>query len=299
MNKVLVVGDAMLDRYYWGSATRISPEAPVPIIKVDKVEDRLGGAANVANNLAHLNVETSIIFTIGMDEPGLTLTNKLKESDIATFANKDAGGVTTMKLRTMAQGHQVGRVDFEKAPTITTTLGMLSQFERLVDITDVVIFSDYNKGALTHVRRMVLEAVESKKIVIVDPKGKSWDRYAGATIITPNIAELKEIVGDWNSEEQLATICKNIRESYEIENVLLTRSEHGMTLFNKDGRTHFDTQAKTVVDVTGAGDTVVAALAFGLANSLTMHESIKLANKAAGIVVSKLGTSTVSFDELM
>jgi rfaE bifunctional protein kinase chain/domain len=299
MNKVLVVGDAMLDRYYWGSATRISPEAPVPIIKVDKVEDRLGGAANVANNLAHLNVETSIIFTIGMDEPGLTLTNKLKESDIATFANKDAGGVTTMKLRTMAQGHQVGRVDFEKAPTITTTLGMLSQFERLVDITDVVIFSDYNKGALTHVRRMVLEAVESKKIVIVDPKGKSWDRYAGATIITPNIAELKEIVGDWNSEEQLATICKNIRESYEIENVLLTRSEHGMTLFNKDGRTHFDTQAKTVVDVTGAGDTVVAALAFGLANGLTMHESIKLANKAAGIVVSKLGTSTVSFDELM
>ena len=298
MNRVMVVGDAMLDRYYFGSVTRISPEAPIPIVKVNRVEDRLGGAANVANNLAHLTAVTSLMSITGVDEPGLALANKLREYDIAPFISKDPYGTTTLKLRTVVGGHQVSRTDFDSKPSTTTQIGLLNQFERLYQDYDVVVFSDYNKGTLGYIERMIQLCNESNIKTIVDPKGKDWEKYSGCYMITPNEKELQDAIGVWKDDGELTRNVKELMAAFNITQVLLTRSERGMTLFNQF-QTHYKTEAKSVVDVTGAGDTVVATMAWALANNYSLNKSIELANKAAGIVVSKLGTSVVSHDELL
>jgi rfaE bifunctional protein kinase chain/domain len=296
--RVLVVGDAMLDRYLFGSVERISPEAPVPVVLVTREEERLGGAANVALNVKSLGAHAMLMTVVGEDEAARRLQQLLVAGGIDLMLGRDPKLYTCVKLRIIGRAQQLVRVDFENPPTHEVLSGMLADFERVLGDYAAVLFSDYGKGGLAHIPRMIAAARAAGKPVLVDPKGSDYRRYAGATVITPNRAELAHVIGGWNTEAQLVERAQALRESLNVENLVLTRSEEGMTLFDAAGEFQVPTQAREVFDVTGAGDTVIATLATLLAAGLTVREALPAANRAGGLVVGKFGTASVTYDEL-
>jgi rfaE bifunctional protein kinase chain/domain len=296
--RVLVVGDAMLDRYWHGAVDRISPEAPVPVVKVAREEERIGAAANVAYNVATLGAQASFLGVVGDDEPGKRLEALMREIGIAAHLKRDPGLRTTVKLRVIGRQQQLLRMDFENEPDHEVLSLQTESFAELVPAHEAVLFSDYGKGGLTHIAAMIEGARGAGKPVLVDPKGSDFSRYRGATVITPNRAELQQVVGSWHSEEELRTKAQNLRESLSLQGLLVTRSEEGMTLFDAQGQLHVTAQAREVFDVTGAGDTVIATLAAMVAAGLSLRDAVPVANKAGGIVVGKFGTATVSYEEL-
>jgi rfaE bifunctional protein kinase chain/domain len=295
---VLVVGDAMLDQYWFGDVERISPEAPVPVVRVQRREERLGGAANVARNVAALGVQTALLTATGQDETGRTLMRLLDEAHIEPLVHVDPRLSTTVKLRLVARQQQVARIDFENAPEAEVLAALLDSYAERLDVTELVVLSDYGKGGLAHIERMIALARSAGRPVLVDPKGDEYDRYKGATLLTPNRAELREVVGRWRNESDLAERVQALRTRLGLRALLLTRSEEGMTLFTDEGGWSVPAQAREVFDVSGAGDTVIAVMAAMLAAGLGMKEAVTFANRAGGIVVGKLGTATVSYDEL-
>ena len=296
--RLLVVGDVMLDRYWFGEVNRISPEAPVPVVKVERVEERLGGAANVARNAASLGAVTALLSVVGNDEAGRTLGRLLEEGQIDAALHVDRDIDTIVKLRVIGRQQQLLRIDFETEPSHEILQAKLADFERRVVDSDVVILSDYGKGGLIHVAEMIRIARAHDKPVLVDPKGDEWGKYAGATVITPNRSELKQVVGSWKTDEELATKARKLRGDLGLEALLVTRSEEGMTLF-ADETYHQPALAREVFDVSGAGDTVIATLAVMIAAGADWAEAIRVANIAAGIVVGKLGTAVVARHELV
>jgi len=296
--RVLVVGDVMLDRYWFGDVDRISPEAPVPVVRVAKGEERLGGAANVARNITSLGAHAGLLAVIGADEPGKMLSSLVAECGIEDHLQVDPQLATTVKLRIVARRQQLARVDFESTPIAEVLDAHLGRYEKLLPGYDLVVLSDYGKGGLSHISRMISLARAAGKRVLVDPKGEDYSRYAGATIITPNRAELLEVVGKWNSEEDLASRAQRLRAELGLEALLLTRSEEGMTLFTEGDTFSVPAVAREVFDVSGAGDTVIAVLGAMMATGAGLREAVEVANRAGGIVVGKLGTATVSAGEL-
>ncbi len=296
--RVLIVGDVMLDRYWFGDVSRISPEAPVPVAKIERTEDRPGGAGNVARNCVALGARTSLLSVVGADEPGRALARLFAEAGIDASLHGDETLNTTVKLRVVARQQQLIRIDFENAPDHEVLQAKLAEFEKRLPDCDVVILSDYGKGGLTHITTMIRRAREAGKPVLVDPKGDDFTRYAGATALTPNRSELREVVGRWKDDSDLTERAQKLRAELGLEALLVTRSEEGMTLFTAAGASHETAQAREVYDVSGAGDTVIATLAVMLASGATLVEAVRLANAAAGIVVAKLGTAVTTLDEL-
>lgn len=296
--RVLVVGDAMLDRYWFGAVDRISPEAPVPVVRVNREEERLGGAANVALNVKTLGAQATLLTVVGDDEPARTLKKLLERQGVAALLGSDPQLYTIVKLRVIGRSQQLIRIDFENQPDHEVLAGMLGDYERALAGHDAVLFSDYGKGGLTHIPRMIELARAAGKPVLIDPKGSDYSRYAGATVITPNRAELAQVIGPWSSEAQLHERAQALRAEHRLEGLLLTRSEEGMSLFDALGHTQVPAQAREVFDVTGAGDTVIATLATMLACGHGLREAMPVANRAGGIVVGKFGTASVSYEEL-
>jgi D-glycero-beta-D-manno-heptose-7-phosphate kinase len=296
--KVLVVGDVMLDRYWYGAVDRISPEAPVPVVRITREENRLGGCANVAFNAVSVGAQASLLSVVGDDEASHLLQDLIAKSGITPYFGRDAQLKTTVKLRVIGRQQQLLRVDFENTPQNEVLSSQTQQFMQLLADHPVVLFSDYGKGGLAHVTDMIAAARKANKAVLIDPKGSDFSRYAGATCITPNRAELQQVVGGWNSEEELSTKAHNLRKQLQLDAVLLTRSEEGMTLFDAQGVAHIAAQAREVFDVTGAGDTVIATLAALVAAGMSLREAMPWANRAGGVVVGKFGTATVSYEEL-
>jgi rfaE bifunctional protein kinase chain/domain len=296
--RVLVVGDPMLDRYWYGAVERISPEAPVPVVKVAREEERIGAAANVAYNVATLGAKAAFLGVVGDDEPGRSLESLLKRTGIDTHLKRDPGLKTTVKLRVIGRNQQLLRMDFENEPDHEALASQSEAFGELMPKHEAILFSDYGKGGLAHIPKMIQAARVAGKPVLVDPKGTDYARYSGATVITPNRAELQQVVGSWKSEGELREKAQALRESLALGALLVTLGEDGMTLFDAQGEAHVEANAREVFDVTGAGDTVIATLATLVAAGLPLREAMPLANKAGGIVVGKFGTATVSYEEL-
>ncbi len=299
--RVLVVGDVMLDRYWFGDVSRISPEAPVPVVRVERAEERPGGAANVARNCAALGASTGLLSVVGTDEAGDALARLAAGEGVRASLHRDPSLATTVKLRVYSRAHrqQLLRIDFDTAPSREVLADKLAEFEASIAEYDVLVLSDYGKGGLAHVERMIGLARGQGKVVVVDPKGDDYSRYHGATLATPNLAELREVVGRWKDEADLTARAQKLRAELGLEALLLTRSEEGMTLYRAAGVQHEPTKAREVYDVSGAGDTVVATLAVLLASGAPLAEAVRVANHAAGIVVGKLGTAVVRPDELV
>lgn len=297
--RILVVGDVMLDRYWFGDVSRISPEAPVPVVKVERSEERPGGAANVARNCAALGARVSLLSVVGDDEAGSILKRQMEEGGIAASLHRDTAISTTVKLRVIGRQQQLLRIDFETAPSHEVLQAKLAEFEKRLSECDAVILSDYGKGGLTHIGEMIRLARAAGKTVLVDPKGDDYARYTGATVLTPNRAELREVVGRWSDDTQLALKAQQLRRTLGLEALLVTRSEEGMTLYREEATVHQPAQAREVFDVSGAGDTVIATLAAMLATKAPWADAVAMANLAGGIVVGKLGTAVVSRDELV
>jgi len=296
--RILVVGDMMLDRYWFGDVERISPEAPVPVVQIKRSDERLGGAANVARNSAALGAQVGMLGVVGDDEPGRTIESLLAACKVQPYLHRDASVNTTIKLRVLAHQQQLLRVDFENPPAHEVLLSVLDGFQELVKQYEVLLLSDYGKGGLTHVGRMVEAGRAAGRMVLVDPKGDDYSRYRGATLITPNRAEIRRVVGAWKSEQDLTARAQNLRRDLQLEALLLTRSEEGMTLYTEAEVLHVSAQAREVYDVSGAGDTVIATLATMLAAGVPLKQAVQFANRAGGIVVGKLGTAVVSYPEL-
>ena len=297
-SRVLVVGDVMLDRYWFGEVDRISPEAPVPVVHVARREDRLGGAANVARNVAALGGLATLVGVTGSDEAGARIGQLAQEAGVQADLVGDAAHPTTLKMRVLGRQQQLLRIDFEQPPSAGALDGLAAAVARHLPTHDVVVLSDYAKGALTHVESLIALARRHNVPVLVDPKGDDYTRYRGATLVTPNRSEMQQAVGRWKSEEDLTERAQRLRTALDLEALLVTRSEQGMTLFQADGREHVDAQAHEVFDVSGAGDTVLATLALMRAAGLSWVDAMGWANRAGGIVVGKLGTSTVTAAEL-
>jgi rfaE bifunctional protein kinase chain/domain len=295
---ILVVGDAMLDRYWLGDATRISPEAPVPVVLIQDVQMTAGGAANVAVNASALGAGVRLMSVIGQDEAGNDLVSVLSRTSVVSDFVCDPAVQTIVKLRVMARGQQVVRVDFESRPASRVVSPLKRKFETQVADYGVVVFSDYGKGALAHIESMLAMARERGKLVLVDPKRKDWHPYRGATIITPNREEFALVAGRWGTESELERKAFVLRDELEIEALLVTRSEEGMSLFVGERHIRIPTQAREVYDVSGAGDTVIATLAAALGAGYRLEDAARLANRAAGIVVAKIGTEAVTLAEL-
>jgi rfaE bifunctional protein kinase chain/domain len=296
--RVLVVGDAMLDRYWFGAVDRISPEAPVPVVRVDREQERLGGAANVALNVKTLGAAATLLTVVGDDEPARKLRRLLEQQGVAALLGSDPQLYTIVKLRVIGRSQQLIRIDFENQPDHEVLAGMLSDFERVLPDHDAVLFSDYGKGGLTHIPRMIDMARSAGRPVLIDPKGSDYSRYAGASVVTPNRAELAQVIGSWSDEAQLLERVQALRARHRLGALLLTRSEDGMSLFDDAGHVQVPAEAREVFDVTGAGDTVIATLAALLGAGLSLRDAMPIANRAGGIVVGKFGTASVSFEEL-
>jgi rfaE bifunctional protein kinase chain/domain len=297
--RLLVVGDVMLDRYWFGEVVRISPEAPVPVVKVARSEERPGGAANVARNVAALGARVSLLSVVGDDEAGRCLQQLLAASGLDVSLHLDAAISTTVKLRVIGRQQQLLRIDFETTPSHEVLRAKLVEFASRLPECDVVILSDYGKGGLTHIGEMIRLARAAGKKVLVDPKGDDFSKYAGATVVTPNRAELREVIGRWQDDQELARKVEALRRELGLDALLVTRSEEGMSLFHADGALHEGAVAREVFDVSGAGDTVIATLAVMLACGASWPDAVHLANVAAGVVVGKLGTAVVSRAELL
>ncbi|WP_047048455.1 bifunctional D-glycero-beta-D-manno-heptose-7-phosphate kinase/D-glycero-beta-D-manno-heptose 1-phosphate adenylyltransferase HldE [Vibrio mexicanus] len=296
---VLIIGDVMLDRYWYGPTGRISPEAPVPVVKVENNEERPGGAANVAMNIASLGGKAHIVGLTGQDEPASVLQDTLSSLNVTCdfVALEDFPTIT--KLRVLSRGQQLIRLDFEDKFENTDPELVLSRMEKALPNSKSVILSDYAKGALEHVQQFIQKARAANVPVFIDPKGADFERYRGATLLTPNMAEFELVVGPVKSEEELVEKGLELIERHDFEALLVTRSEHGMTLLRRGQEPfHLPTLAKEVYDVTGAGDTVISVLAASVAAGKPLDEACALANAAAGVVVGKLGTSTLSTIEL-
>ncbi|MHB1076020.1 D-glycero-beta-D-manno-heptose-7-phosphate kinase [Thiobacillus sp.] len=296
--RVLVVGDVMLDRYWFGDVSRISPEAPVPVVHVTRNEDRIGGAGNVARNAAALGARVSLLSVVGRDEAGQALRALLDAESFNVQLHEDPAFSTITKLRIIGRQQQLLRVDFETQPGHEVLAAKLEAYAQLLTDCDVVILSDYGKGGLTHVTRMIELARAANKPILVDPKGDDWARYTGATLITPNRSEFRDVAGSWKTEAELAAKAAAVRAGFQLDALLVTRSEEGMSLFDATGAHHEATRAQEVFDVSGAGDTVIAAFAVALAAGASGVEAVRLANRAAGIVVGKFGTAVATADEV-
>ena len=296
--RVLVVGDAMLDRYWYGPVERISPEAPVPVVRVTRTEERIGAAANVAYNIVTLGAQASLLTVVGEDEASHQLEALVAKTGITPHFGRDARLKTTVKLRVIGRQQQLIRLDFENTPENEVLASQSATFEKLHPQHDAVLFSDYGKGGLAHIVLMIAQARAAGKIVLVDPKGSDYERYRNASVITPNRAELEHVIGPWRDEADLRAKAHKLRTSLNLEALLLTRSEEGMTLFDAEGELHVPALAREVFDVTGAGDTVIATLAAMVATGMGLREAVPIANRAGGVVVGKFGTATVNYNEL-
>ena len=296
--QVLVVGDVMLDRYWYGAVDRISPEAPVPVVRITREEERNGGAANVAYNVVTLGAQASLLTVVGDDEASHKLEALVAQTGIQPHFGRDADLKTTVKLRVIGRQQQLLRLDFENTPKNELLASQTAAFEHLLPLHGAVLFSDYGKGGLGHITDMIARARAAGKPILVDPKGSDFARYQGATVITPNRAELQQVIGAWHSEDELRTRVNALRQQFNLQAILLTRSEEGMTLFDAHGELHVSAMAREVFDVTGAGDTVIATMAALVAAGISMRDAVPIANQAGGIVVGKFGTATVSYDEL-
>lgn len=296
--RVLVVGDVMLDRYWYGAVDRISPEAPVPVVRVTREDERMGGAANVAYNLVTLGAQSSLLTVVGDDEASHKLEALVAGTGIQAHFGRDAELKTTVKLRVIGRQQQLLRMDFENTPKTEILASQTAAFIELLPQHDAVLFSDYGKGGLAHVSDMIARAHAAGKPILIDPKGTDYSRYQGATVITPNKAELQQVIGSWRDEADLNTKAHTLREQLGLQALLLTRSEEGMTLFDAQGQVSVSAQAREVFDVTGAGDTVIATMAAMVATGMSLRHALPLANRAGGLVVGKFGTATVSYEEL-
>ncbi|MCT8764862.1 bifunctional D-glycero-beta-D-manno-heptose-7-phosphate kinase/D-glycero-beta-D-manno-heptose 1-phosphate adenylyltransferase HldE [Glaesserella parasuis] len=297
--KVLVLGDVMLDRYWFGSTNRISPEAPVPVVKVQENEDRAGGAANVAMNIASLNVPVTLHGLVGNDDAGRALDKLLSEHRIQNQCVAVDSHPTITKLRILSRHQQLLRLDFEEGFHNLDCQALLAKLAAEITAYGALILSDYGKGTLDTVQKMIQIARQANVPVLIDPKGTDFERYRGATLLTPNMSEFEAVAGHCRDEDEIVTKGLKMIADFDLSALLITRSEKGMTLLrpNQDPF-HLPTQAKEVYDVTGAGDTVISVLATAIADGRPLEEACYLANAAAGIVVGKLGTSTVSPSEL-
>lgn len=306
MKAVLVLGDVMLDRYVWGEVRRVSPEAPVPVVRVGGRTEGLGGAANVAANLAGLKSGVFLVGVRGPDSAGDRLDSFLRSNGIQANLVKDPGRKTTTKTRVMAQGQQLLRLDEEDLSPMDPSVegSMLERVENLLPRCATVILSDYGKGVLRSmgfVRQVIRSASRQQIPVLVDPKGIDWERYQGAVCITPNISELQSISGSFAEEDdsRVAAACTEVRARFGMKWLLVTRGPRGMCLVGENAPPHFiRSTARQVFDVSGAGDTVIATLAHGIASGCSFHHSARMANLAAGVVVGKLGTQPVLREEL-
>lgn len=296
--RVLVVGDVMLDRYLFGEVSRISPEAPVPIVKVVRQDERPGGAANVARNAAALGAQVSLLSVIGADEAGERLRALIGKEGIRASLWEDKSLETTRKVRVIGRQQQLLRIDFEQTPSQEILMKKLGVYRKLLKECEVVILSDYGKGGLTHIAEMIKVARLYARQIFIDPKGYDYSRYKQANVMTPNRSELREVVGQWSSEADLEKKAQALRRKLGLDALLVTLSEEGMTLFDGDGAHHEAAKAREVYDVSGAGDTVIAALAVMVAAGADLREAVRIANHAAGIVVGKLGTAVAGFAEL-
>ena len=295
---MLVVGDVMLDRYWYGDASRISPEAPVPVLLFREEEHRLGGAANVAANCAALGARTRLLSVVGRDEAGKRLEKLLKAKRVVASLHRDARVHTTQKLRVIARRQQLLRIDMEKAPSTEVLASKLADFRAALGDCDVLLLSDYGKGGLEHIAVMIREARKAGKTVLVDPKGDDYARYKGASLLTPNLAELRVVVGSWKNEKDLAERANALREKLKLDALLLTRGEDGMVLYRDKKVFRVNAEKREVSDVTGAGDTVIATLAVMLAAGQGIEAAVRAANRAGGIKVTKFGTAEVTLKEI-
>lgn len=297
--KILVVGDVMLDSYWHGITNRISPEAPVPVVRIDQEEVRVGGAGNVALNVAALGSSVALIGLVGDDSAAIEIKKLLLDGNVTPIMHVVAGSKTIKKLRIVSKNQQLIRADFEdNFPNSNLDL-LLEDFKEKISEVDVILLSDYKKGALRNCNLLIQAARSLGKAVIVDPKGSDFELYRGATLITPNMSEFEAIVGACETEDEIVQRGTALREQLELDAILITRSEKGMLLLARGHEAyHLPTRAQEVFDVTGAGDTVVATLGASLAAGIQIHDAVMLSNIAAGIVVAKLGTATVSADEL-
>jgi D-beta-D-heptose 7-phosphate kinase / D-beta-D-heptose 1-phosphate adenosyltransferase len=296
--RVLVVGDVMLDRYWSGKAARISPEAPVPVVQIKTIEDRVGGAANVALNIAKLGGKVTLLGVVGDDEEGRIVKRLLEAAGVVCDLIVEKSVRSICKLRIVAQHQQLIRVDFEETPIEFVQREMESRLSAHLPKNDVVVFSDYGKGTLSHVQQHIHQAKQLAVKVLVDPKGVDYQRYAQADLITPNWSEFQAVMGVCDNEEDLLTKGRELINKYQVPNLLVTRGEAGMTMLQNDQAHSISAQAKDVFDVTGAGDTVIAVLAACVAIDMDWYDAMYLGNLAGGIVVGKLGTSTVTVAEL-
>lgn len=296
--KVLVVGDVMLDRYLRGDVSRISPEAPVPILQVMQEDNRLGGAANVAMNIKSLGGQVLLQSVMGVDSAADELLSLCEMAHIPTRFVRHASLRTTLKLRLVARSQQMLRADFEDRPGTQALADLWRQYSADLEDCHVVLFSDYAKGALADVARMIELAKSKGLTVLVDPKGDDFSKYRGADIITPNRSELMRIIGPCHDEEQLRVKVKELCASLNIRSLVLTRADEGMTLFEQDRFLHIPAQQVEIADVTGAGDTVIAVLSILVASGVPLEQAMLLANRAGGLVVSKFGTATLTAAEL-
>lgn len=295
---ILIVGDAMLDQYWFGDVDRISPEAPVPIVHVKREEYRLGGAANVALNVRELGARPRLLSIAGTDEASRTLRGLLDEHAIEHTLATSPDASTIVKLRVSGRSQQLLRVDFEREPTRELLSDLGTEFEQQVAQCGSVILSDYGKGGLTHVAAMIAAATKAGVPALVDPKGADFTPYKGARLVTPNRAELARVVGNWRDEASLVERAQNLRRALGLGALLVTRSEEGMSLFDEQGHLRIGTKAREVFDVTGAGDTVIAVLGALLAGGVALRDAVPIANVAAAKVVAKFGTASVSYEEI-
>lgn len=298
--KALVVGDVMLDRYWFGSVDRISPEAPVPVLAVTKEESRAGGAANVAHNLLSLGAQCELLSVVGDDEAGREIKAIIEKNGAKTSLKIDASINTIVKLRMVAQNQQLLRADFDQKPSEEVLAQCLNDFAKSIANSDVVVLSDYGKGGLTHVSDMIKLAKKAEVPVIVDPKGSDYSRYKGATLITPNMKEFEAVAGVCSGEDDFIARAHQLRQELELSYLLVTRSEKGMSLFCANGDLiSSPATALEVYDVSGAGDTVISLMALVAVSEYSEQEKLTLANTVAGIVVGKLGTAVATLDEVI
>ena len=297
-SRLLVVGDVMLDRYWFGDVERISPEAPVPVVRIARTEERPGGAANVARNAAALGATVTLLSVIGDDEPGATLERLLEGEHVRTSLHREASLATTVKLRVIGRQQQLLRIDFETAPSHEILATKLADYERQLQEADLIILSDYGKGGLAHITTMIERARAAGKAVLVDPKGEDYARYRGATLLTPNRSEFRQVVGRWTNESELAAKAEALRRELALDALLVTRAEEGMSLYSGAGALTIPAHSREVFDVTGAGDTVIATLGVLLAAGAPLADAVRVANEAAGVVVGKFGTAVAHPNEL-
>ncbi len=296
--RVLVVGDLMLDRYWHGDTSRISPEAPVPVVRVGEAEERAGGAGNVALNIAALGAHATVLGLTGDDEAANALYRQLESVGVHCEFERRAEFATITKLRVMSRHQQLIRLDFEDGFPGYNGAGLYERFTRLLEHADLVVLSDYGKGTLRDIPHYIALARQAGKPILIDPKGSDFGRYTGATLITPNLHEFEQVSGKVHSEQELVEKGEALRANLGLDALLITRSEQGMSLLRGAEPLHLPTRAREVFDVTGAGDTVISTLAAALAAGMPMPEATALANMAAGVVVGKLGTAHVSVAEL-